>query len=195
MIQPIVVMTIFLRNLSAVFCLSLLFFSLPVQAKGSIGLDTFKIQHMGERFYMVNGQLTYELSDYLYESLRSGVTLRSETYIRLWKDRRLWWDASESLAIIRVSLSYHALSQHYQVIRDDTKEHWNFQSLHSALKKLGEIQGYKLKQLPESIDDGDHKITVSAVIKPESISFPLRVQSIFTNKYALKTSGVSWPLP
>lgn len=195
MIQSIFSMTIFLRNLSGFICFFLLVFSQPIQAKGSIGLDTFKVQHMGDRYYMVNGQLKYELSDYLYESLKSGVTLRSETYIRLWKNRRLWWDASEQLATIRVSLSYHALSQHYQVIRDDTKEHWNFQSLHSALKKLGEIQGYKLKQLPQSIEDGQYKITVSAVIKPESISFPLRVQSIFTNKYALTTSGVSWPLP
>ncbi|MGV6808924.1 MAG: DUF4390 domain-containing protein [bacterium] len=163
--------------------------------KGSIGFDTFKLQAIDERVYMVNGQLKYELSDYLFESLHNGVTLRGEVDVNLGKERQLWWNGKTSLATIKASLSYHALSQHYRIIQDNNEEHWNFRSLRSALKKLGEIRGFRLPTLPESIDSGDYYLTVSARLTPESLSFPMHIESLFVDKYALKTSGVVWPLP
>jgi hypothetical protein len=188
----------FLRISLSAFLVGLILLSLSLSvqaAKGSIGFDTFKLQHLGERVYRVNAQLKYELSDYLYQSLQNGVTLRSETRINLGNERKFWWNGSSHLTTINVSLSYHALSEHYRVVREDTDEHWNFRSLRSALQKLGEIRGYKLPALTENIEDGSYFITVSARITPESISFPMRVQSVFVNKYALKTTGAVWPLP
>ncbi|HHC73779.1 MAG TPA: DUF4390 domain-containing protein [Thiothrix sp.] len=184
-------------------CLSLLFVAATsayantatTTNKGNIGFDTFKLQAIDERVYMVNGQLKYELSDYLFESLHNGITLRSEVDVNLGKERQLWWNGTTSLATIKASLSYHALSQHYRIIQDNNEEHWNFRSLRSALKKLGEIRGFRLPILPKDIDSGDYSITVSARLTPESLSFPMHIESLFVDKYALKTSGVVWPLP
>jgi len=182
-------------SLALFFCLHLSTGAQAKTAQGSIGFDTFKLQAIDERVYIVNGQLKYELSDYLFESLQNGVVLRSEVEVDLGKERQLWWNGETSLATINASLSYHALSQHYRIIQDNNEEHWNFRSLRSALKKLGEIRGFRLPVLPETIESGDYYITVSARLTPESLSFPMHIESLFVDKYALKTSGVVWPLP
>lgn len=164
--------------------------------QGNISFDTFKLQNMDVGIYMINGQLKYELSDYLHESLNNGVTLQSKITFDLIKPRRFWLDGKRSWASINTTLRYHALSQHYQVIKDDTEEHWNFKSLRSALLKLGEIQGYRLPEIPGSSEQArNYSISVFATLTPSSLSFPMQIESFFIDKYALKTTGLAWPLP
>lgn len=164
--------------------------------QGSISFDTFKLQSMNTGVYMINGQLKYELSDYLDDGLKNGVVLESKITFYLIKPRRFWLDGRQTWAVINATLDYHALSQHYQVVKNGTQEHWNFKSLRSALQKLGEIQGYRLPLLDASIDqDEDYSIEVDAILQPSGLSFPMRIEAFFIDKYALKTTGLAWPLP
>jgi len=164
--------------------------------KGNISFDTFKLQNMNTGVYMVNGQLKYELSDYLDDGLKNGVVLESTITFHLIKPRRFWFDGRQAWVTINTTLNYHALSQHYQVVKSDTQEHWNFKSLRSALQKLGEIQGYRLPSLDESVDQhSDYSVEVFATLKPSGLSFPMRIESFFIDKYALKTTGLAWLLP
>lgn len=164
--------------------------------KGNISFDTFKLQNINTGIYMVNGQLKYELSGYLDDGLKNGVVLESKITFYLIKPRRFWLDGRRAWATINTTLNYHALSQHYQVVKSDTQEHWNFKSLRSALQKLGEIQGYRLPSLEEPVDQhNDYSVEVFATLKPSGLSFPMRIESFFIDKYALKTTGLAWPLP
>lgn len=176
--------------------ISTLFFShVSLAEKGNIGFENFRLKVSTERSYLVDAQLRYQLTNYLRDSLREGVTLISEVDIHLVKNRTWWWDKNKSLAKIKAKLQYHALSQHYQVIRQDTNEHWNFKSLNEALRKMGTIRSYRLPKLPKQIKSGKYHIELQANIKPDSFKFPMKIHALFVDKYKIKTSGVQWPLP
>jgi len=162
---------------------------------GSIGFETFRLKASSERSYLVDAQLRYQLTKYLHDGLREGITIISEIDIRLVKDRTWWWDKNKSLAKIIVKLQYHALSQHYQVIRQDTNEHWNFKSLNAALRKMGLLRAYRLPKLPKKINNGKYHIELHANLKPDTFKFPMKVHSLFVDKYKIETPGVQWPLP
>ena len=163
--------------------------------EGSIGFENFRLKVTTERSYLLDAQLRYQLTEYLQKGLREGVNIISEVDIRLVKDRTWWWDKNKSLAKITAKLQYHALSQHYQVIRQDTNEHWNFKSLNAALRKMGALRSYRLPKLPKSIKSGKYHIELQATIKPDTFKFPMKIHSLFVSKYKIETSGVQWPLP
>lgn len=162
---------------------------------GSIGFEHFTLKESGKRIYHLDAQLRFQLSDYLQNSLRDGVTLTSEVEIKLVKGRSWWWDKNKNLATITTTLQYHALSQHYQVIRLDTNSHWNFKSLNAALRKLGSLKLHRLPKLPSKAKGGKYHIALKANIKPDTLKFPMKIHSIFVDKYKIETLGVTWSLP
>ena len=162
---------------------------------GSIGFEHFALHESGKRSYVVDAQLRYQLSDYLHDSLQEGVMLISELEIKLVKNRAWWWDKNKKLATIKTTLQYHALSKHYQVIRLDTNSHWNFKSLNAALRKMGLLKAYRLPKLSSNIKSGKYHIALKANIKPDTLKFPMKIHSIFVDKYKIETPGVKWPLP
>ena len=175
---------------------STLFFPVGLFAEsGSIGFEHFTLKESGKRIYHLDAQLRFQLSDYLQNSLREGVKLTSEIEIKLVKDRSWWWDKNKSLATITTTLQYHALSQHYQVIRLDTNSHWNFKSLNAALRKLGSLKLYRLPKLPSKAKGSKYHIALKANIKPDTLKFPMKIHSIFVDKYKIETPGVTWSLP
>jgi len=99
------------------------------------------------------------------------------------------------LLTLKTELKYHALSQHYQLVRLDTNENWNFPTLTSALDKMGTLTDYPLPPLPANAYKNDASIFVTASLRPESMELPLKVQTLFSDRYALTSEGVAWPIP
>ena len=183
-------------SLFAVLASFVLFLSTPAYAdEGRISVESLSIKEAGERSYILNAALRYELSDYLRNGLRDGISIINEIDIRLVKTRSWWWDKKKTINKITTKLQYHALSHHYQVIRLDTNEHWNFKSLNTALRKLGSLRTYHLPKLPKQIDSGKYQIEIYISLKPDTFKFPMKIHSLFVNKYKIEKSGVTWSLP
>ena len=119
----------------------------------------------------------------------------STIQLKLVRNRTWWWDKNKNLTTIITTLQYHPLSQHYQVIRQDTNDHWNFKSLNMALRKMGSLKAHRLPKLPYKIDGGKYHIALQANIRPDTFKFPMKIHALFVNKYKIETSGVQWPLP
>ncbi len=183
-------------NLVILLTSFILLFTPSVYAdKGRISVESLSIKEAGERSYILNAVLRYELSDYLRDGLRDGISIINEIDIRLVKSRSWWRDKKKTIRKITTKLQYHALSHHYQVIQMDTNEHWNFKSLNTALRKLGTLRTYHLPKLPKQIDNGKYKIEIYVSIKPDTFKFPMKIHSLFVNKYKIEKSGVTWSLP
>ena len=183
-------------SLFAVLASFVLLLSTPAYAdKGRISVESLSIKEVSERSYILNAALRYELSDYLRNGLRDGISIINEIDIRLVKTRSWWWDKKKTINKITTKLQYHALSHHYQVIRLDTNEHWNFKSLNTALRKLGSLRTYHLPKLPKQIDSGKYQIEIYISLKPDTFKFPMKIHSLFVNKYKIEKSGVTWSLP
>ncbi|MEE9328043.1 MAG: DUF4390 domain-containing protein [Cocleimonas sp.] len=146
--------------------------------------------------YQVVTRVEFQLTDYMREALLNGVTLNARIQFRLGKHRSWWFNKDAPLLTIHYQLSYHALSRHYLLTRNDTNQHWNFSNLSATVRKLGELRKYTLPNITEKVDDdGDYYILAVADLVPSSLDLPLRIQSYFSSEYKLSSEGVLWPLP
>ena len=179
--------------------LLILLLGFSVRAAGAgIAFQEFSIQPDTEQpkvLLLANVKLSYQLNEYLREGLLNGMTLEGEIRFDLEWHNAWWWNASKSLDKVKTELKYHSVSQHYQLIRLDTNEHWNFPTLVSALEKMGTLKNYALPVLPANAHHNDAAIFVSAKLKPQSLELPLQVQSLFSDHYSLESEGVMWPIP
>ena len=145
--------------------------------------------------YLVSGQIDYQLSPYLEQALLNGIVLNSNIQLKLVKTSAWWWSQAENISTIDYQLKYHALSRHFLLTRSDTNENWNFRSLPTALRKMGNVVNHRLPALPDSIKEGGHLISLSSTLSPATLRLPLKIQSIFSSQYSMSSEVITWPLP
>lgn len=168
---------------------------MPVQAKdGNIVITTFNAKKM-EKHYVMNAVVMYQPSRDLHRALSHGVRLNSYFNVYLGKHRSWWWNSSDKIAQIVFQLRYHSLSKQYILTRKDTDQSWNFRSLPRALKQMGEIKRYLLLKAPSDLEGKNYYLYAQATLSAKRLSFPLKVQSYFSNKYVMESEGVLWSLP
>ena len=172
----------------------LLLSAIPFMALADINFKNFKVVGTAPK-YQVLTAIDFELTTYLQKALKSGVVLNARVQFRLNEHREWWFNKETTLSTIHYQLKYHALSRHYLLTRNDTNEHWNFSSLSVTLRKLGEFRKYHLPAIKQPLNDGDYSIFAVADMTPATLRLPLRVQSLFSDKYRLSSEGVLWPLP
>ena len=171
----------------------LILISNGVSAAG-IAIKDFKLVGKPPK-YQVYTRVEFDLTNYLRKALLNGVTLNARIQFRLGQHRSWWFNLDQPLKTIKFQLKYHALSRHYLLTRNDTNEHWNFTTLPAALRKLGELRKYDLPPIKAPLKDGNYYIFAIADIAPATLRLPLRIQSLFSDKYRLTSEGVLWPLP
>lgn len=178
-------------KISSIFLLLLL----PLAAiADEIGFKDFKLLGKPSK-YQVLTRVEFNLSDYLHRALLNGVSLKTRVQFRLREHQSWWFDKDISLLTIHYELKYHALSRHYLLSRNDTNEHWNFTTLPSALRKLGELRKYELPRIKAPLKSGKYSLFAISDMTPATLRLPLRVQSFFSDKFKLTSEGILWPLP
>lgn len=176
--------------------LALFLVASPAFASADISFREFSMhQDSGSGQILANVALDYQLTPYLRNGLLNGMTLQHEIRFSLEWHNAWWWNDNKPLASVKTELSYHSLSRHYQLVRLDTNEHWNFPTLPSALNKMGTLTDYALPPLPANAFNNDASIFVTASLRPESLELPLKVQALFSDRYSLESEGVMWPIP
>jgi len=185
------------KLLAALGLLVLLLWQLPAMAKVGVLIQpaSLKATDHKQRLYQLNATISYQLTPYLEQALLNGVLLKSSLQIGLSRHRSWWWNESRLLHAINFQLQYHALSRHFLLTRLDTGERWNYRVMAAALRKMGDVKDFRLSQLPEAIAAGDHFVFVSARLSPATLRLPLRIQSLFSDQYSIRSGVRSWPLP
>ena len=175
-----------------------LFLMQPLQAQDEVLLEDFVLSTPDTKApdqLVANVRFDYQLNDYLRESLLNGVTLKQTiSFDLMWQSDWLW-NTTRTLAKIETELQYHALSEHYQLVRLDTQEHWNFPNLASALEFMAVLQGYKLPKLPPKTLGSGASIVLKALLAPNTPQLPLKLRLLFGDDSAIESQGVMWPLP
>jgi len=156
--------------------------------------ETSLLETSTPRVFAVNLRFHYQLTDYLREGLLNGMTLQHQVHFELHGHNNWWWNSAKPVTVLESELKYHALSEHYQVVRLDTGENWNFPNLPSALNHLGTLQQYRLPALPEQAFGNHSSLYVYATLQPKSPSLPLNLQTFFGNRHKLTSQSVLWHL-
>ena len=159
-----------------------------------IDFTNFRLVGHAPKYKVITG-VQFHLTNYLKSALENGVVLKARVQFRHVIDRGWWFNKEITLRTVSYQLKYHALSQHYLLTRNDTNEHWNFSNLSTTLRKLGELRQYPLPNIQLPKDGNKHSILAVADMAPETLRLPLRIQSLFSDKYSIASEGVLWPLP
>lgn len=173
------------------------FMSQPVLAEEGVFFKRHSLHKVDavNNVYLVSAQIDFHLTPYLKQALLNGVVLKAGIYIGLGERRSWWWNKTDSLSSISYQLKYHALSRHYLLTRSDTNENWNYRSLSTALRTMGHVVNHKLPGLSRNTLDGNHYLFMGVRLTPSTLRLPLKIQSLFSDKYSLSSEVVSWPLP
>lgn len=164
-------------------------------ADEKITVRDFTVYNEQQKPLAVTLHLDYQLNDYLRDSLLNGVTLSHEVKFNLIWHSEWWFNKTEKLASVVSELKYHSLSRHYQIVRKDTGEHWNFSNLASALAHLGTLDNYKLPKLPTEAYKNNTSIYVEATLAPkEPEGLPLGLSKLFSDDHTLVSSGILWAI-
>lgn len=186
------------RWLSVILGLWLIFGIIsPLLAAEEIKIREFSFTPLDNNpdILLANLKLDYNLGNYLREGLLNGMTLESEIHFDLEWHSDWWWNTRKSLAVVKSELKYHALSQHYQLLRLDTNENWNFPTLASALERMGTLKDYMLPDLPEDVHHNNASIVVYSRLAPKALQLPLKIQKLFAERDSLESEGVVWSIP
>ncbi|WP_298607628.1 DUF4390 domain-containing protein [uncultured Thiothrix sp.] len=184
-----------MRSLCIIF-LGWLLATTSFAAEEKITVRDFTLYNNGQNIPLTATlHLDYQLTDYLRDSLLNGGTLTHEVRFNLVWHNDWWFNKSEKFASIISELKYHSLSRHYQVVRKDTGEHWNFSNLASALNHLGSLENYKLPPLPTNVYQANTSLFMEATLSPkEPDSLPLGLSNLFSEDHSLVSQGVLWAL-
>ena len=187
----------FVRSKFNCFILFLLIFMITMFSARAEYIDfrDFKMQGNPKSFH-VSTRVEFELTEYLANALKNGVTLNARVQFRLGEHRSWWFNKDTPLLTVKYQLKYHALSRHYLLSKNDTNEHWNFSNLSATLRKLGELRKYKLPDISGLLNkEEENYILAVADLAPATLNLPLKFQSLFSDQYKLTSEGVLWPLP
>lgn len=176
-------------------CLLLCIGNVQANSGNKIELRHYSMTSQSPTQLLLTARFDYKLTNYLRQALLNGVTLRSSIYFNLVWHNEWWWDRTRRLHSIDMELRYHALSRHYQLVNLDTKEHWNFTSLNSALGHMGYYTDYKLPAIPSNATNGNAYIFMQAYMEPKSPNLPLKLRSLFSSEYRITSQGVVWTIP
>lgn len=184
-----------IKNLFArILVISFLLVTSSVYSDG-VNFTDFRLVGSTPKYKVLTG-VEFGLTNYLQNALENGVALKARVQFRLSIDRGWWFNKETTLLTVHYQLKYHALSQHYLLTRNDTNEHWNFSNLSTTLRKLGELRQYSLPDIQVPLEsDKAYSILAVADMVPETLRLPLRIQSLFSDKYSISSEGVLWPLP
>lgn len=181
-------------------CLVWLVMLLPVSAAGDQieVLDFFFHQGEAKQQLVADIRFDYHLNDYLRDSLRNGITLRSEVRFDLIYHSEWWWNKTEQLDSIVSELKYNTLTGQYRLINKNNDKNWNFSNLAPALSHLGAVSSYALPDLPADAFDRDAAVYVEASLEPLAAKLPgvpEKLSSWFAkDENKLTSQGVMWPL-
>ena len=158
-----------------------------------IRFTDFKLVGDTPKYKVLTG-VDFGLTPYLQSALENGVALKARVQFRLSIERDWWFNKEKTLVTIHYQHKYHALCQLYLLTRNDTNEQWNFSNLPAALRELGELRQYQLPNIEAPLPDKRYAVLAVADMGPETLRLPLRIQSIFSDKYSISSEGVLWPL-
>ncbi|HMT93702.1 DUF4390 domain-containing protein [uncultured Thiothrix sp.] len=184
-----------MRSLCIIF-LGWLLVTTSFAAEEKITVRDFTLYNNGQNQSLTATlHLDYQLTDYLRDSLLNGGSLIHEVRFNLIWHSDWWFNKSEKFASIISEVKYHSLSRHYQIVRKDTGEHWNFSNLASALKHLGSLESYKLPPLPTTVYKANTSLYMKASLSPkEPDSLPLGLSNLFSEDHSLVSQGILWAL-
>jgi hypothetical protein len=144
--------------------------------------------------YYLNAVIGYRLSTEAVDALHSGVPLGIRLDIEIIHPRR-WWFDDDSVALQQsYQLDYHAISERYIVLNNNSGNQASFASLLSALEYIGRVERLPLIDTAVLDDDRGYYVRLRASLDQEQFPGPLRLLAFWRRDWSIASEWYRWPL-
>ena len=145
--------------------------------------------------YLLDGRVEYRLPSAAREALRSGVPLRIELEIQVIRNRRFLLDSVEAELRQAYQLQYHAISERYIVLNENSGDQNTFATLFSALNFLGRLSELPIIDAALLEPGARYEVRIRAGLDTGGLPGPLRLLTFWRGDWSLESEWFRWQLP
>ena len=172
-----------------IICLLALSATPVLAGNSSLNVKSAELESF-EDGYVLNADVDAKFSNAIEEAVNRGFELNFIFEFQLSKPRKYWFDDEVATTIHRVSLTYHALSRQYLVIRGDQQK--TFVRLDEALDDLTYIHNLKVFQKSE-VEKGEvYKAVFLMRLDTKKLPKSLQGESISLDDWKLSSQRFEW---
>jgi hypothetical protein len=147
-----------------------------------------------DNIYRLNAIIDYRLSPETLKALHNGVTLSFLVELEVLKKQRYWLDDSVATLKQRYQLTFHELSQTYQLSNQNSGSNFNFNTLGGATAKLGTLNNIPLLNTDLLTSEQNHYARMRASLEVSQLPTPLHLISYIMPGWSLSSEWYTWPL-
>jgi hypothetical protein len=145
-----------------------------------------------ENEVLLNADAEINFSPELEKAILKGFTFNFLIEFQLISPRRYWFDDELATTVQQVSLSYHALSRQYIVIRNEQQR--TYASLDGAIEDLSVIQDLKVFEKSDVEKDEQYKAVLLMRLDHKKLPKALQVEGMGSNDWKMSSQRFEWPV-
>jgi len=170
-------------------CLLVLFANSALADGSSLNIKSAELVALDDT-YVLNADVDMKFSAKVEEAINKGFVLNFLLEFQLAKPRKYWFDDEVVTVAHAVSLSYHALSRQYLVMRGDQQK--SFVRLDEALDDLSDISGLKVFKKSEIEKGEPYKAALLMRLDTKKLPQALQGDAIGSDEWKMSSQRFEW---
>ncbi len=143
-----------------------------------------------EEAYSLNADLDIKLSEKMVELVSKGFALNFLIEFQLSSPRKYWFDDEIATATQHVTLTYHALSRQFLLIRGDQQK--TFVRLDEAMDDLSYLSDFKVFQKSEIEKGESYKAALLVRLDPKKLPKVLQGEVVGSDDWSMSSQRFEW---
>lgn len=143
-----------------------------------------------EDTFMLNADVDIKFSPKIEEAVSKGFVLNFLIEFQLAKPRKYWFDDEIATVVNEVSLSYHALSRQFLLVRGEQKK--TFVRLDEALDDLSDISDIKVFQKSDIDKSVQYKAVLLMRLDTKKLPQALQGDAISSDEWKMSSQRFEW---
>ena len=170
------------------FCLA--FFSMAgLAANSSMSVKSAELKTQDDA-YVLNADVDIKFSSAIEDAISKGYTLNFIIEFQLATPRKYWFDDEIATVTQRVSLSYHALSRQYLLVRGEQQK--TFVRLDEAIDDLSSISDLKVFSKSQVEKSEPYKAGFLMRLDTKKLPKTLQGDGLVSEEWTMTTQRFEW---
>lgn len=170
------------------FCLA--FFSMAgLAANSSMSVKSAELKTQDDA-YVLNADVDIKFSSAIEDAISKGYTLNFIIEFQLATPRKYWFDDEIATVTQRVSLSYHALSRQYLLVRGEQQK--TFVRLDEAIDDLSSISDLKVFSKSQVEKGEPYKAGFLMRLDTKKLPKTLQGDGLVSEEWTMTTQRFEW---
>lgn len=174
---------------SLLACLFAMFTTTAIANNSGLSIQNAGLE-LVEDSYMLNADVDIKIGEEMEQAIVKGFVLNFIVEFQLVVPRKYWFDDEIVTVTRRISLSYHALSRQYLIIRGDQQK--TFASLDDAIDDLSHIRDLKVLQKSDVEKSKAYKAALLMRLDQTKLPKALQVDAVGADDWKMVSQRFEW---